>query len=178
LKYVLAKIDQSDSAKEVSKSVNVLVAIRWVAMAWLQVKEETIRKCFCKAGILGANMSVVECNEQDPFSEADEYTALQTLMTQTMNAQEACPLQEYLNGEDDLAVCRDIDETCWEESFFANLCQDSEEASGDEEEDEQENPAVHDAPPLVVKLTHINKLMSIWKKFSIFWKGKDTLKIL
>ena len=59
LKYVLAKIDQSASSKEVSKSVNVLVAIRWVAVAWSQVKEETIRKCFHKAGILGADMSVV-----------------------------------------------------------------------------------------------------------------------
>ena len=63
-------------AKEVSKSVNGLVAIRWVAMAWSQVKEETIRKCFCKAGILGTDMSVVERDEQDPFSEADEYMAL------------------------------------------------------------------------------------------------------
>ena len=153
LKYVLAKIDQSNySAKEINKSVNVLVAIRWVAVAWSKVKEETIRKCFCKAGILGADMSVVERYEQDPFSEADEYTALQSLMTKTMNPQETCPLQEYLNGEDDLAVCRDTDETCWEESFFANLHQDQDdkEASGDEEEDEQENPALHDALPLLV----------------------------
>ena len=79
LKYVLAKIDHY------SKSVNVLVAIRWVAVAWSQVKEETIRKCVHKAGILGADMSVVERDEQDPFSEADEYMALQSLMTQTMN---------------------------------------------------------------------------------------------
>ena len=154
LKYVLAKIDQSASSKEVSKSVNVLVAIRWVAVAWSQVKEETIRKCFHKAGILGADMSVVEHDEQDPFSEADEYMALQSLMTQTMNTQEVCPLQEYLNGEDGIALCRDCDETCWEESFFANLRQDQEddheETSGDEEEDGQENPILHGAPLLVV----------------------------
>ena len=154
LKYVLAKIDQSASSKEVSKSVNVLVAIRWVAVAWSQVKEETIRKCFHKAGILGADMSVVERDEQDPFSEADEYMALQSLTTQAMNTQEVCPLQEYLNGEDGIALCRDSDETCWEESFFANLRQDQEddheETSGDEEEDEQENPILHGAPLLVV----------------------------
>ena len=67
-------------------------------------------------------MSLVEREEQDPFSEADEYKALQTLMTQTMDTRESCPLQEYLNGEDSLAVCRDTDETCWEENVFANLC--------------------------------------------------------
>ena len=119
--YVLAKIDQSASSKEVSESVNVLVAIRWVAVAWSQVKEETIRKCFHKAGILGADMSVVERDEQNPFSEADEYMALQSLITQTMNTQEVCPLQEYLNGEDGIALCRDSDETCWEESFVQGL---------------------------------------------------------
>ena len=52
------------------------------------------------------------------------------------------------------ALCRDSDETCWEESFFANLRQDQEddheETSGDEEEDEQENPILHGAPLLVV----------------------------
>lgn len=58
--------------------------------------------CFCKAGILGVDtcMSVVEHDEQDPFSEADEYMALKILLIQTMNTQETCPLQEYLNGED------------------------------------------------------------------------------
>ena len=177
MKYVLAKIDQSASSKEVSKSVNVLVTIRWVAVAWSQVKEETIRKCFHKAGILGADMSVVERDEQDPFSEADEYMALQSLMTQTMNTQEVCPLQEYLNGEDGIALCRDSDETCWEESFFANLRQDQEddheETSGDEEEDEQENPILHGAP-----LLGINKLMNIWKEFNVLYKVKDTFKML
>ena len=32
--------------------VSQLNAIRWVAMAWSLVEEETIRKCFRKAGIL------------------------------------------------------------------------------------------------------------------------------
>ena len=89
--------------------------------AWSQVKEEAIRKCFHKADILGADMSVVERDEQDPFSEADEYMILQSLITQTMNTQEVCPLQEYLNGEDGIALCRDSDETCWEESFVQGL---------------------------------------------------------
>ena len=73
LRYVISKIDQCSTASEVVKSINVLVAIRWAAVAWSQVKEETIRKCFRKAGILDTSFDVVSCPsaDTDPFLEAD-----------------------------------------------------------------------------------------------------------
>ena len=42
LRYVLSKIDTCDSASDVVKSVDILVAIRWVALAWSQITAETI----------------------------------------------------------------------------------------------------------------------------------------
>ena len=71
MRYILAKIDECVSASDVSKSITVLVVVRWITMAWSLVEEETIRKCFRKAGILDLDMAVVERDEEDPFSEAD-----------------------------------------------------------------------------------------------------------
>ena len=47
---------------------------------------------------------------------------------------EACPLEECVNGDEDLAVCRDVDDSSWESTFFATLGQEPEEASEDEQE--------------------------------------------
>ena len=149
LRYILAKIDECDSASDVSKSITVLVAVRWIAMAWSLVEEETIRKCFRKAGILDLDMAVVERDEEDPFSEADECVALQSLIDKTMSSHEACPLEEYINGDEDLAVCRDINDNSWESTFFKNLGQEDEEVSDNEEQEEQED--MDDNPPPKVK---------------------------
>ena len=159
LRYVLAKIDECDSASEVNKSVNVLVAIRWVAMAWSQVEEETVRKCFRKAGVLNSDMAVVERDEDDPFAEADECVALQSLIDKTMSENEACLLEEYVNGDKDLAVCRDIDDSSWESTFFATLSQEPDEKASEDGGDEQDNAVDEDPPMKVNTYKEANELL-------------------
>ena len=96
LRHVLAKIDERTCASEVCKSINVLVAIRWVAMAWSLIQEETVRKCFRKAGVLESSLTVFARDEQDPFLAADECETLEDLISTTMSGHEACPVEEYL----------------------------------------------------------------------------------
>ena len=74
MRYILAKIETCSSASEVLQSVNVLHAIRWVAEAWKNVSETTIKKCFRKAGILRHDFSVVSplVVASDPFSDIDD----------------------------------------------------------------------------------------------------------
>ena len=96
-------------------------------------------------------MAVVERNEEDPFTEADECVVLQSLIDKTMTENEACPFEEYVNGDEDLAVCKDVDDSNWEGSFFATSGQEEDkEASEDEGGDEQES-ALDDEPPIKVK---------------------------
>ena len=69
---MLAKINTSSSAAEVTKSINVLTGIRWVALAWREVKSTTIQKCFRNAGVLNTDLDVIALDEEDPFQNIDE----------------------------------------------------------------------------------------------------------
>ena len=42
LQYIVAKIDTANCASDVISSINILMAIRWVALAWREVKATTI----------------------------------------------------------------------------------------------------------------------------------------
>ena len=65
-----------NSATELSKSVDLLQAIRWIAQAWEDVSKSTIKKCFIKAGFLSEDETPVsfsdEHQEFDPFQELAE----------------------------------------------------------------------------------------------------------
>ena len=102
------------------------MAIRWVAQAWKDVKEETIRKCFRSAGILDSSMDVVSCDmgEDDPFADVDSDTDLQGHIADMIPETERCNAQEYVNGDDDLSTCNDTED----ENFISQLGQPTEDS--------------------------------------------------
>ena len=108
-KYVLSKIDECSTATYVVKSVNILIAVRWVAKAWSMVKAESISKCFKKAGMLDSSMDVVIRDEDYPFLAADELAFQDLMKTSIMNGQDSCTLEEYVYGEDSIPVCMEFD---------------------------------------------------------------------
>ena len=118
LRYVLSNIDECDSASDVVKSVNILVTIRWVALAWSQVTAETITKCFRMAGILDMGLDVVYRGIEDDL-EADKRMELQTLIEQT--GCEGCTVDQFLTGDSDLPVCMEMDDDNWEAAFLEEL---------------------------------------------------------
>ena len=142
LRYVVSKIDECDLATDVVKSVSVLVALRWVVLAWNEVKSETITKCFRKAGVLNDTLDVVGLDRagadgsEDPFAAIDQDLELQCLIEQT--GSETCTPQEFISGDDDLPVCVEMDDENWEETFLDELtAAKPEDASRDMDEDDE-----------------------------------------
>ena len=106
LRYVLARIEDCETVTDVVKSVNILMAIRWVSEAWKQVKPDTIKKCFRRAGILADDMAVAHIPDADPFEDVDENAAaLQELIdAHSGGAENSCHAEEYVEGENYLPV--------------------------------------------------------------------------
>ena len=140
LRYVLSKIDECDTATDVVRSVNILMAIRWVAKAWALVEEDTVCKCFRKAGILTSEMDVVSAGldeDDDPFSECDLQQELESLIDKTMPSDGRCTVKEYLERDNDLQVSMDNDDDEWEANFFEELGENDSEQEDDEVDEDE-----------------------------------------
>ena len=130
LRYVLARIEDCETVRDVVKSVNILMAIRWVSEAWKRVKPNTIKKSFRRAGILADDMAVAHIPHADPFEDVDENAAaLQELIdAHAGGAENSC----HEEGENYLPVCfigRDDD---WEE-FIETLAAKSDPSSTEQD---------------------------------------------
>ena len=96
---------------------------RWVAQAWEAVRPEKIKKCFRKAGILDKKFVVMSHeNEEDPFEDLEsshsDSSELEDPVVHTVPAEVArCSADEYINGDGELAICLEQDES-WEEQFL------------------------------------------------------------
>ena len=51
-----------------------------------------------------------DSTEADPFAEADECMALQSLIDKTVGPEQSYSADEYLHGDDDLPFCIDLDD--------------------------------------------------------------------
>ena len=120
LRFVLSKIDACETALEITKSVSILHAIRWIAQAWEAVQPETVKKCFRKAGILDECFSVVSrlCEDIDISADTRE---IEALIHQLEPTEASCSVTEFVTGDDNVPVCFELDEDQWEEQFFSSI---------------------------------------------------------
>ncbi len=138
----MSKIDESScTAAEISKSVNVLRAIRWVAEARNLVKPETIVTCFKNCGIAcGASAVYSRIGvDEDPFNDVEELAAL---LSQVGGS--TCSPHEYVSGDDNIPVCDDAmlgDD--WDDQFLAGISQ----SQLTEEIEDQEDESIDLEPP-------------------------------
>ena len=150
----MIKINEHLLVSEVTKKIDILQAVRWIAEAWGQVSGETIKKCFRSAGILTESFEIISLPsfDEDPFVDADnenEDSELINLISQ-MRLQNACSVEELIEGEDSVPVCQELaDNQTWEERFFTEIGpaalkyqNDSEDYEDEEGENNEEDSAI------------------------------------
>ncbi|MGH0131799.1 UNVERIFIED_CONTAM: hypothetical protein FKN15_059901 [Acipenser sinensis] len=101
---LVAKINNSSSATELSKSITVLDAIYWIEQAWSQVKDSTITKCFAKAG-LGTDSEIIktepsESNESETWlQQLIEHVGVPITTAEYMNFDDSFPTEETYGND-------------------------------------------------------------------------------
>ena len=88
---MLARIQEDASSTQIVKGVDVLVAIRWIQEAWIEVTNLTIKNSFGKCGIKGDN-GLMEVKEDDDL----EFEALVKEFTTDI------PSAEYANFDENV----------------------------------------------------------------------------
>ncbi len=149
LTYTLAKVNNintNETASSICKSVHVLMAIRWIKIAWEAVNETTIINCFRHCGV--ATPTTEE--QDDPFADLDcDMECLEELVTQIDSGVTA---EQYLIDEENLSTNFTFDETdgnwrqCLRSAAITDLPQSKRpglDSSGSEEEDEEEDEDDH-----------------------------------
>lgn len=168
LRHVLSKIDQTTStAAEISKSVTVLRAIRWVAEGWSSVKSGTIIKCFIKCGVLSSESGFLARvgSSEDPFDDVDEVCELRALVSELPDS--TCSPEEYVTGDNSLPVCDDTGED-WDERFLASISQEQAETVQAEDDDDE----LYDLEPPPPKIKTYQEAISAIEDVQMFLDRK------
>ena len=61
---------------------------------------------------------------------------MSSLISCTMGTLHQCSVEEYVNGDNYLSVCVDMDDEQWDKNFLDSLTEEVEPVIGDEEEEE------------------------------------------
>ena len=112
LKHVLTKVNEEGaggSASSICKSVNILLAIKWIKEAWEEVGPDTIRNCFCHCGAIPDVEHQIERELSDPFADLDAVCDVHTL--DDLLSQMDCGLtaDQYVNEDEDVPTCLTFD---------------------------------------------------------------------
>ena len=164
----MSKIDTAATATDVTKSVNVLIALRWVAIAWREVKVTTIQKCFRRAGILNSDLEVQAlCEDEDPFQDIDVLGQMSSLISRSMGTLSHCSVEEYIDGENSLPTCVDVGGDDWDESWLNSLTEQGPSSTNRVSDDEEEEL---DLPPPQPKLKSFREAIDSLEDVRIFFR--------
>ena len=110
------------------------------------MKSDTISKCFKSSGILTDEMGVSSIDEEDPFQDIDAGLELGGLISSMLGTETHCSADEYINGDNDVPTCAEINDENWEEDFLEGLAKNNSESLSDEDESDTEDVDLQPPP--------------------------------
>ena len=114
LRAVLAKVESSDSASEISKSVNVLQAAHWISQAVKAVKPETVQNCFAKPGVITEKDNEFTDEDDIPLAQLLADVLVQVRIDQPMSA------DSYKDIDNDIPATEELP-VSWERQLAADI---------------------------------------------------------
>ena len=137
VKHALAKIkDTPHTASEITKSIDVLMAIRWIKHAWDSVRSNTITNCFKHCGFFCGSADI-----SDPFADLDDQDEFDAdLEDQVSQFDGDMSANSYVNCDDDLATCTTFEDASnWREELrdmiISRATKKSKEMASEDEEE-------------------------------------------
>ncbi|XP_041346709.1 tigger transposable element-derived protein 6-like [Gigantopelta aegis] len=138
LRSVIARLDSEEnvSSADVAKSVSVLDAVQWLKAAVKDVRTETVKRCFAKAGIRSAATPTNEDDDPDDDVHLSKLRELVVMANGRLEIDDHMSVEEYSNMDFDLPVCENLEED-WEDTLVHRI-------NGKESEENVE-PSVNDS---------------------------------
>ena len=166
--HVISRITNDLSASDIAKEVDILQAITWVAAAWNEVTEKTIRNCFAKCGILE------QTAENDDAELDGEFAELFKELTEMDEVENDLTADGYIDFEINVSSCHppinsemvDWKATSIQECFdeyvnkeYVELdSEDDQEPDGVEDEQESFQVSPREALAMIDRLMYTNGL--------------------
>ena len=123
------------------KTVDVLMAIRWIKKAWDEVQPQTIINCFRKTGSLPQNGETE--SKEDPFADIEDEDDMSSLNELVRQIDPNTSVGDYIEADDDLSMSFTFEDTVnWQEELRTMVCDQgpssSTESTGEDSDDSEE----------------------------------------
>ena len=178
LRYVASQIDVKQCASDVIKSVNLLMAVRWMVSAWEEVKPELIIKYFKHVGMNPEGNQAEE--DDDPFA-GEELLDLNELVAK-VSGETNVDAATYVADADSEALshqhCVDTGDPNWRRNLRTEIIESHKSTETMQRDDEDDNEDM-DQPLSRPEVGSDKDALRLAKQLVEFadWRGEEQLSV-
>ena len=178
LRYVASQIDVKQCASDVIKSVNLLMAVRWMVSAWEEVKPEVIIKCFKHVGMNPEENQAEE--DDDPFA-GKELLDLNELVAKVSGETNVDAATYVADAESEALShehCVDTGDPNWRRNLRTEIIESHKSTETMQRDDEEDNEDM-DQPPSRPEVGSDKDALRLAKQLVEFadWRDEEQLSV-